>query len=54
MLLRMKYINLHYLQVYTDSHTVPNEAWEIAFAKIRKRVPYSRCFFQDATHVFHV
>ena len=54
MLLRMKYINLHYLQVYTDSHIFPSEAWEIAFAKIRKRVPYSRRFFQDASHVFHV
>ena len=46
MLLRMKYINLHYLQVYTDSHIFPSEAWEIAFAKICKRVPYSQRFFK--------
>ena len=46
MLLRRKYINLHYLQVYTDSHMFPSEAWEIAFAKIRKRVPYSQRFFK--------
>ena len=41
--------------LYIGSYIFPNEAWEIAFAKIRKRVPYSRkmlptCFTFDNIH----